>query len=135
MCCDFLRMAARGGHDFTPHGNANSRSSSCYTRARHVRYPAMRWLTIGVFVNIGALAVFPRLRQVGIVRKYNSPTDLVGDRFHCNSLRLVTSLALVVPLFIYATVQFVALADIVEVRPPCHALLSMRSAHVCVTFT
>ena len=32
------------------------------------RYPAMRWLTIGVFVNIGALAVFPRLRQIGITR-------------------------------------------------------------------
>lgn len=46
--------------------------------------------------------------------RYHSPTDVVGDRFNSNSLRLLTTVSLVIPLFIYATVQFVALADIIE---------------------
>eukprot|EP00041_Stephanoeca_diplocostata_P031033 m.956304 g.956304 ORF g.956304 m.956304 type:complete len:665 (+) comp23872_c0_seq45:311-2305(+) len=77
-------------------------------------YSVLRWLNISPFVNVCALIFFPRLRQIGKKRHYSSPTDVFSDRFNCNSLRLLTSLVVVTPLFIYTAVQFRAMGDILD---------------------
>eukprot|EP00040_Diaphanoeca_grandis_P023230 m.126034 g.126034 ORF g.126034 m.126034 type:complete len:729 (+) comp29173_c0_seq1:263-2449(+) len=82
--------------------------------ASELGFISFRWLQIGIMINLFCLCYYPRLRRVGVARKYNAPTDLLVDRFHSNSLRLMSSLVLTIPLFIYVTVQFKAMGDIIE---------------------
>jgi Na+/proline symporter len=58
--------------------------------------------------------LYPRIRQIGNKRSYDSPTDIIGDRFDCNSLRLVSAFTFVIPLFIYTTVQFKSIMEIIQ---------------------
>ena len=40
----------------------------------------VRWITFGVFFNGMQAMLFPRLRQISIVREYLGPTDVISDR-------------------------------------------------------
>jgi len=79
-----------------------------------VGFVALRWLAITITVNVGVLILFPRLREIGTARGYDSPTDFIADRFNCNSLRLTSAIVFVAPLYIYTTVQFKSIIDIID---------------------
>jgi len=72
------------------------------------------WMGLMVWISISQLLFTPRLRQVGTKRLYSSPTDIIGDRFDSEMLRIITAISLTFPLFIYTTVQFVSMVTIVD---------------------
>lgn len=76
---------------------------------------ALRWLLLGVSVAISMLVFFPRFREVGLTRNYAAPSDLITDRFRCQSLRLVSTGVMLFVLFVYTTAQFKAIYDILDV--------------------
>ena len=82
--------------------------------ASEVGWVALRWAAIGVPINLAVLLFYPRLRRIGVVRKYNSPTDIISDRFHARSLRFVSALTMLTTLFIFTTGQVKAIISIMD---------------------
>ena len=74
-------------------------------------YLAIRWFSLNISCQTGFMLVAPRLRRLGLERRYISPLDFVSDRFRSPVLHLIVTLATVVPATFYLTAQVIALRD------------------------
>eukprot|EP00038_Savillea_parva_P023997 m.42791 g.42791 ORF g.42791 m.42791 type:complete len:926 (-) comp6321_c0_seq1:159-2936(-) len=73
---------------------------------------AMRWLTSGVWIGIGAVTFVPRFYRIMGTREYDCPNDFVSDRFNNRILSIFTSLIAASSVFLYIIIQFYAISDL-----------------------
>lgn len=66
---------------------------------------AMRWLTSGIWIGVGALCFIPRYYRIMGTREYDCPNDFVSDRFNNRILSLATSLIAAGSVFLYIIIQ------------------------------
>eukprot|EP00035_Acanthoeca_spectabilis_P005818 m.117666 g.117666 ORF g.117666 m.117666 type:complete len:931 (+) comp13203_c0_seq2:57-2849(+) len=73
---------------------------------------ALRWLTSGIWVGIGAICFVPRLYRLSGLREYDAPGDVVADRFNNRALSAFTTLIAACSVFLYLIIQFYAISDL-----------------------
>eukprot|EP00040_Diaphanoeca_grandis_P036232 m.230299 g.230299 ORF g.230299 m.230299 type:complete len:806 (+) comp33577_c0_seq1:203-2620(+) len=78
-------------------------------------FVALRWLMLGVPMSMSMALYYPRFREVGLKRNYAAPSDIIADRFHCQSLRLLATSVMLFVMFVYAAAQFKAIYDVIDV--------------------
>ena len=75
---------------------------------------AFRWLTGFVMIVLGYTVYAPRYRRIAIARNWQSPNDIIADKYNCNSLRLLGAFVQCFPLLLYISVQFISLELMIE---------------------
>ena len=83
------------------------------TEAAFLGFISLRWLQGFVSIIIGYVVLAPRYRRIAIARNWQSPNDIIADRYNCNSLRLVGAFAQCFPMILYIAVQFISLEKMI----------------------
>jgi Na+/proline symporter len=78
---------------------------------------------------VATLIFVPRIRRLSVARNYNSPNDLVSDRFNNRLLTVFTSLTVCIPQLMYVIAQFYTLKNLIPVLS-----LGQMNAEVTVWF-
>jgi solute:Na+ symporter, SSS family len=79
------------------------------TQAYNQGWIALQWVTSIPMAIVGFLAVAPRLRKIGVLRRHQSPVDFITDRYQSQILRYTTTLLMIVPTLIYLSAQLAAI--------------------------
>mmetsp|Transcript_86374 Transcript_86374/g.244835 ORF Transcript_86374/g.244835 Transcript_86374/m.244835 type:complete len:837 (-) Transcript_86374:118-2628(-) len=77
--------------------------------AAGIGFLATRWLTSYVMLLVSMVVYSPRLRRLSVARHYNSPNDIVTDRFDNRLLTSLMSLLVCAPQLIYIAANFYSL--------------------------
>ena len=75
---------------------------------------ALRWLTGSITINTAALMLAPRGYRLGTDRNYDSPNDLISDRYNNRVLSIMCCVTSAAAAIIYVISQFFAMGDLVE---------------------
>jgi Na+/proline symporter len=78
-------------------------------------YFALRWVSSAPMVQVATIIFVPRLRRLSVARNYNSPNDIVSDRFNNRILTVLTSISVVAPQLMYVIAQFFTLKNLIPV--------------------
>ena len=75
---------------------------------------SLRWLTGSITINTAALMLAPRGYRLGTDRNYDSPNDLISDRYNNRVLSIMCCVTSAAAAIIYVISQFFAMGDLVE---------------------
>ena len=74
-----------------------------------IGFIAFRWLQGFISIILGYVVAGPRYRRVATARNWQSPNDIIADKYNCNSLRLFGAFVQCFPMILYIAVQLISL--------------------------
>lgn len=77
-------------------------------------YFAIRGIPGILACAFGMLLFYPRLRRLGVLRKYRSPNEFIADRYRSQLLTVLASLCTCLPQLFYLSVQLIAFAELLN---------------------
>ena len=79
-----------------------------------IGFIAFRWIQGFVMITMGYVLLAPRYRRIATARNWQSPNDIIADKYNCNSLRLLSAFVQCFPLLLYIAVQFISLERMID---------------------
>jgi solute:Na+ symporter, SSS family len=79
------------------------------TQAYNQGWIALQWVASIPAVIVSFLALAPRLRKIGVLRRHQSPVDFITDRYQSQIMRYTVTLLMVVPSLISLAAQLAAI--------------------------
>ena len=76
-------------------------------------YSAFRWVTIVLMIGVSMSLINPRMRQLSILRNYESPGDFIMDRYNSIKVKFGATFCMCAPQLLYLAVQFHALVSLI----------------------